>query len=170
MRKIIPVLLIASLVLYFSSCEKDDICVDGDTPLLVIGFFDATDTTLAKEVPSLRIKEVILDDVVDTFTDRSSSLDSIGIPLRIDSNDTSFEFIMDSDDDGTTGEEIGNIDVLTISYQTREAFVSRACGFVANYDNLSINLPANSENWIQDISIVQQTVENSNNIHVKIFY
>lgn len=170
MRKIIPVLLIASLVLYFSSCEKDDICVDGDTPLLVIGFFDATDTTLAKEVPSLRIKEVILDDVVDTFTDRSSSLDSIGIPLRIDSNDTSFEFIMDSDDDGTTGEEIGNIDVLTISYQTREAFVSRACGFVANYDNLSITLPANSENWIQDISIVQQTVENSNNIHVKIFY
>ncbi|MEZ4811447.1 MAG: DUF6452 family protein [Allomuricauda sp.] len=170
MKKIFPVLLIVSLLTYSSSCEKDDICVEGDTPLLVIGFFDATDTTLAKDVPSLRIKEIILDEVVNTITDRSSSLDSIGIPLRIDSNDTSFEFILDSDDDETTGEETGNIDVLTVSYETREAFVSRACGFVANFDNLNITLPASADNWIQDIRIVQQTIENSKNIHVKIFY
>jgi len=170
MKKILPILLIAAMLVHISSCEKDDICVDGDTPLLVIGFFDIEDTTASKEVPSLRIKEVILDSVINTITDRSSSLDSIGIPLRTDAISTSFAFITDSADDAETGEETGNIDSLTISYQPREAFISRACGFVMNYDNISVTLPESANNWIQDITIVQQTVENSNNIHVKIFY
>lgn len=170
MKKILPILLIALLFLYMSSCEKDDICVDGDTPLVVIGFFDATDTTLAKDVPALRIKEIILDSNINTITDRASNLDSIGVPLRIDAASTQFAFITNSADDETTGDETGTIDTLTISYTMREAFVSRACGFVANYDDVSVTLPDSAENWIQDITIVQQTIENSNNIHVKIFH
>lgn len=169
MKKLIPILFIASMLVYASSCEKDDICVDGDTPLLVIGFFDIEDTIVAKDVPSLRIKEVVLDTVVNTIADRST-LDSIGIPLRNDATGTTFAFINNSADDADTGEETGNIDSLTISYSTREAFVSRACGFVMNYDGLTITLPESANNWIQDISIVQQTIENSNNIHVKIFH
>lgn len=170
MKKILPCLLTAFLLVHFASCEKDDICVDGDTPLLVIGFFDSTDTTLAKEVPSLRVKEVILDSIINTIADRSSSLDSIGVPLRIGEANTQFAFISDSADDEDTGEETGNIDTLTISYTTGEAFISRACGFVAQYDDLTVTLPASASNWIQDISIVQETLENSNNIHVKIFH
>ncbi len=170
MKRTIPSLLTVILLVYFSSCEKDDICVDGDTPLLVIGFFDATDTTLAKDVPSLRIREIILDSNINTIADRSSSLDSIGIPLRIGEVNTQFAFITNSADDEDTGQETGNIDTLTISYDTQEAFVSKACGFVANYDNINVSLPASASNWIQDISIVQQTIENSNSIHVKIFH
>lgn len=170
MKKIIPVLLIASLMIYVSSCEKDDICVEGDTPQLVIGFFDIDDTTEAKDVPSLRIKEIILDTVINTISDRSSSLDSIGVPLRSDVTSTSFAFITDSADDADTGDETGNIDTLTISYSPREAFVSRACGYVMNYDDLTISLPASANNWIQDITVVQKTVENSKSIHVKIFF
>lgn len=170
MKKIIPILLILSLVIYVSSCEKDDICVDGDTPLLVIGFYDIDDTTASKDVPSLRIKEVILDSTVNTITDRSSSLDSIGIPLRSDATTTSFAFITNSADDADTGEETGSIDTLTFSYTTREAFLSRACGFVMNFDNLSVTLPASANNWIQDIKVVQESIENSNNVHVKIYY
>ena len=170
MKKIIPVLLIASLMIYVSSCEKDDICVEGDTPQLVIGFFDIDDTTEAKDVPSLRIKEIILDTVINTISDRSSSLDSIGMPLRSDVTSTSFAFITDSADDADTGDETGNIDTLTISYSPREAFVSRACGYVMNYDDLTISLPASANNWIQDITVVQETVENSKSIHVKIFF
>lgn len=170
MKKPIPILLIATILMYVSSCEKDDICVDGDTPQLVIGFFDINDTTAAKVVPALRIKEVILDTVINTISDRSSSLDSIGVPLRTDVTSTSFAFITNSADDADTGVETGNIDTLTISYDLKEAFVSRACGYVMNFDNLSVALPASANNWIQDISIVQKTVENSNNIHVKIFF
>lgn len=170
MKKIIPILLILSLVIYVSSCEKDDICVDGDTPLLVIGFYDINDTTAAKDVPSLRIKEIILDSVINTINDRSNNLDSIGIPLRSDATATSFAFITNSADDADTGEETGNIDTLTFSYTTREAFLSRACGFVMNFDNLSVTLPASANNWIQDIKVVQESIENSNNVHVKIYY
>ena len=170
MKKILPILLIAFIFFNVASCEKDDICVDGDTPLLVIGFFDVDNPTERKDVPSLRIKEVILDSNINTIADRTSNLDSIGIPLRIDATSTQFAFITNSADDDTTGEETGNIDTLAISYTMREAFVSRACGFVANYDGLNATIPASTTNWIQDITIVQQTVENSSNIHVKIFH
>lgn len=170
MKKILPSLLITFLLIAIASCEKDDICVDGDTPLLVIGFFNVDDTTESKDVPSLRIREVVLDSNINTITDRASNLDSIGIPLRIDATNTVFAFITDSADDETTGEETGNIDTLTISYETREVFISRACGFVINYDNLNVTLPESTSNWIQDISISEQTIENSNNIHVKIFH
>lgn len=161
--------LIALLLVCLASCEKDDICVDGDTPLLVIGFFDAQDPDKAKVVPSLRVKEVLLDEVVNTIEDRSSTLDSIGIPLRIDASSTSFAFITNSDDDPITGEETGDVDILTISYQTREVFISRACGFVVHYDALNVTLPGNP-NWIQDAQIIQPTVENSNAIHVKLLH
>jgi len=170
MKKILPIALITAMLVYVSSCEKDDICVEGDTPLLVVGFYDIEDTTATKEVPSLRIKEVILDESVNTFTDRSDNLDSIGIPLRGDAISTQFAFITNSADDGETGEEIGSIDTLTVSYTTNEAFVSRACGFVINYEGVSVTLPESAENWIQDIRIVQQNIENSNNVHVKIFH
>ncbi len=172
MKKILPILLVASVLVYFSSCEKDDICVEGDTPLLVIGFFDIEDTTAAKEVPSLRIRALDNDSILDndSFNDRADSPDSLLVPLRINATSTSYEFIMDSADDEGTEMEIGDIDPLTISYTTNEVFVSRACGFVINYDGLSITLQENENNWIQDIRIVQPTVENSNNIHVKIFH
>ncbi|SDQ94310.1 DUF6452 family protein [Flagellimonas zhangzhouensis] len=172
MKKIIPVLLIALILSYVSSCEKDDICVDGDTPYLVIGFYDIADTTEFKEVSSLRIKAIDNDSVLDndSFNDRADSPDSLLVPLRIDNTNTSYQFILDSEDDSETDQETGNIDTLIISYSTREAFVSRACGFVMNYDGINIALPSGSENWIQDIKVVESTVENTNNIHVKIFH
>lgn len=169
MKRLIPVLLIGFLLVHVSSCEKDDICVEGDTPLLVLGFFDINDTTASKNVPALRIKEIILDTVLNSFADRTN-LDSVGIPLRAAATSTGFVLIHNSRADAETGAELGNVDTLTISYAVREAFISRACGFVSQYDDLEVELPESANNWIRDISVVQQTIENSNNIHVKIFY
>ena len=168
MKKSIAVLLISFLLVYVSSCEKDDICVEGDTPLLVIGFYDGTDTLLAKNVPALRIKEVILDTVVNTFADRTN-LDSIGLPLRSNATSTRFVLIHNSRFN-EAGEEIGNLDTLTVTYGTGEFFISRACGFVTTYDNIAVELPESPNNWIRDISIAQQNIENAKNVHVKIFF
>ncbi|WP_396590286.1 DUF6452 family protein [Allomuricauda sp. R78024] len=172
MKKILPILLIALSLIYVSSCEKDDICVDGDTPLIVIGFYDATDTTVFKSVPSIRIKGIDNDSILETdsFSDRSSSPDSLSIPLRIDGTSTTYEFITDSDDDETSMEETGNRDTLSFSYTVSEQFTSKACGFVANYNTVTIGLTSDGTNWIQDITVIQDTIENSNNIHVKIFH
>lgn len=172
MKKIIPILLIVSMLYYVSSCEKDDICVDGDTPLLVIGFFDIEDTTAAKAVSSIRIRNIDIDSVLtnSTFGDRSNSPDSLQVPLRSSATSTMYHIISGSQDDTDSGEETGNIDTLTISYDLGEAFVSRACGFVVNYNNITVTLNEGAENWIQDISVVQPNVENTDSIHVKIFH
>lgn len=172
MKKIIPILLIASMLFYVSSCEKDDICVDGDTPLMVIGFFDIADTTLVKNVASIRIRNIDIDSILtnSSFSDRSESPDSLQVPLRSTATTTMYQIISESADDEETELETGNIDTLTISYELGEAFVSRACGFVTNYNNISVTLSEGAENWIQDIKVVQPNVENTDNIHVKIYH
>ena len=98
MKKLIPILLITALFYWVSSCEKDDICVDGDTPLLVLGFFDVNDTTAAKAVPSIRIKSIDIDSVLtnSTFGDRSNSPDSLQVPLRSNAVTTMYQIISGS--------------------------------------------------------------------------
>ncbi|UJH67950.1 DUF6452 family protein [Allomuricauda sp. SCSIO 65647] len=168
MNKICIAFFILICLVGIASCEKDDICVDGDTPLLVIGFFDVDDTTEAKNVTALRIRAIGQEDDVDTFTNPSSQ-DSVGIPLRISETSTAYLIVSDSGTDDE-GNETGNIDTLTFSYDVIEDFVSRACGFVANYDNLSFDLQPDTDNWIQNVVIVDTTIENSTAIHVKIFH
>jgi hypothetical protein len=167
-RKKISYLVLFALVFILSySCEKDDICVDGDTPLLIIRFYDVTDTLLPKAAPALRIVGIENGNPVNTFTDRSS-LDSVALPLRINETVTSFKIILNSDGDDDV--ETGNIDTLVFNYETQEVFVSRACGFVANYDNLTELLTADADNWIQNIEIANPSIKSLDSAHVKIFH
>jgi len=168
MKRILLSIFIILPILYFSSCEKDDICVEGDTPLLVIGFFDVNDTTTAKAVPSLRIGETSTNLVISTFSDRSNS-DSIAIPLLLNAASTEFVFITNSRDDENNN-EAGNLDTLTFNYTVREKFVSRACGFVGTFNGLDTTRTVFSSDWIKRITIVEPNVEFSDAIHVKIFH
>lgn len=173
MKRLFPVLLLLSTVVHFSSCEKDDICVEGDTPLLVIGFYDIADTTF-KSVSNLRIRSLDNDSILNSaadygFTDRGNSPDSISIPLRIAEPTTSFQFISESSDDDDSN-EIGNIDVLQFNYVVAEKFVSRACGFVANFNELDTVREVSAEDWIQSINIIDSNITASNRIHVQIFH
>ena len=161
-------LALFSALLFISSCEKDDICVEGDTPLLVIRFYDSENPTEAKSVSSLRVVGLGQSNPVDTFTDRST-LDSIAIPLRINQPDTSFLLIRDSADDEDQM-ETGNIDTLIFSYNTEEVFISRACGFVANYSELSETLTPDTENWIQSIEIISSSINSQTSAHVEVFH
>lgn len=160
--------LVCSLcVLALSSCEKDDICVDGDTPLLIIKFFDDENPDDAKNVNQLRVLGLGQDDAVDTFADRTT-LDSIAIPLRPGETQTTFIFILDSADEEDL--EIGNRDTIRFDYNTREVFISRACGFVAQYEDLESELQEGSENWIRNIEVENAFVQNLDTTHVSIFH
>ena len=174
MKKVLPLLILLLFLIYGASCERDDICVEGDTPLLVIGFFDVDDTLNFKSVASFRLRAVDNDSVLNNstdyeFSDRATVNDSILVPLRIAENSTRFEFIINSADD-ETGLETGTVDTLDLSYVVNSEFISRACGFIANYDELQIDQVVNGSNWIQDISIVTPNIERTNQIHVKIFH
>ncbi len=168
MKRLCPILLLLTVIVHFSSCEKDDICVEGDTPLLVIGFFNVEDPTASKDVLRLRIVETELNSTLGTFTDRGN-LDSIGLPLRIANTSTTFAMIKDSQDDDD-GNEAGRIDTLTFNYTVNERFVSKACGFVANFNELDTTRQVFSSDWIKRIEIIDTIISDSNEIHVQIFH
>lgn len=158
----------SSLLLFMLvGCEKDDICVDGDTPLLVIRFFDSARPETPKAVDKLRVIGLGNGDPVPTIADRTS-LDSIALPLRPGETETTFILIRDSQDED--GVETGNPDTLRLDYVTREAFISRACGFIANYEGLEGQLQTGSENWIQSIEVDTTSVQNQDSRHVSIYH
>ena len=163
--------LILFLLILFANCEKDDICVDGNPSLLVIRFYDINDQTKLKSVTKLRVKGLGNDFPLNTFADRSSAIDSIGIPLKIDENKTGFSFILNSADaDNKEKNEIGNTDTLTFTYKRTEKFVSRACGFIISYNELAYTLSDDPEQWIKEIGIINRTINNQGVAHVKIFH
>ncbi len=151
-------------ILAFSACEKDDICIDADTPQLVIRFVDALDTTLSKDVQNLVV--IGLDDMGFRDTIPNVALDSIILPLRPNATSTSFTLkralsITDK-----------NTDTITFTYGAKEVFKSRACGYVVNYENLQAALTINNPDsiWIKDVIIDPALIENSASTHVKILH
>ena len=167
MKKVyIPILFIIAFI-SFGACEKDDICVDGDTPLLVIRFYDVDNPTVLKKATKFRIVGVGQNTTVTTVSDRTD-LDSIAIPLKVIENSTGFYFISNSSD--VDAVEVGDLDTLYFNYTRKDKFVSRACGYIANFENLSGDLKLETDNWIKDIEIVTPLVENSTAAHVKIFH
>ena len=156
------------LVCYFSSCEKDDICVEGDTPLLIVGFYDASsaDTTTLKSVTNLLIAETAQNSAFNSIT----STDSIAFPIRIDGQTTEFAFVRDAVIDEESQELSGIIDTLSFNYTVNREYISRACGFIANFNELDTTRQVFSSDWIKRISIINPDVERSNAVHVKIFH
>jgi len=167
MKKVyIPILFIIAFI-SFGACEKDDICVDGDTPLMVIRFYDVDNPTVLKKVTKLRIVGVGQNTTVTTVSDRTD-LDSIAIPLRVSEESSGFYFINNSSEVDSV--EVGDLDTLYFNYTRKDKFVSRACGYIANYETLSSDLKTETDNWIKEIEIVTPMVENSTTAHVKIFH
>jgi len=180
MNKIKPPIVLTSLlimvILGFMGCEKDDICVDGTTPLLIVRFYDVDNREELKRVPKFRIVGIGQNTTVVGVADRTD-LDSIAIPLKVVENTTGFYFINNSmdvdveDPDGQTIQvEGGDLDSLYFNYNRIDKFVSRACGYIANFDNLSGDLRSETENWIKDIEIIAPLVDNSTEAHVKIYH
>jgi hypothetical protein len=164
MNKIQLLFLILVGLLAFSACEKDDICVDGDTPLLVIRFYDISDTTLVKTVPGLEVRGFLApDSLLNTLT--NASFDSIAVPLRVDFPSTRFVF-----SEQLSADDPVNNDTLLFTYTNKEVYISRACGYVVNYENLSSNLSSDADNWIKKITIDTTVIANSISAHVKIFH
>jgi hypothetical protein len=168
MEKSCGVLFIWLFIIVFTSCEKDDICVEGNTPLLVIEFFDVANPTTPKNVPGLRIVGLGQNTPVGTFADRTA-LSLVTLPLRTTDNTTAF-LVINNSATSETGAETGNVDTLLLTYDRIEDFASRACGFIVNYDLLSSEIQSGSGNWIQETEVIRASVINSDSTHVKIFH
>ncbi len=149
-------------ILSFSACEKDDICIDNDTPRLVVRFYDAMDTTLSKDVQNLVVKGIDGSGLRDTIP--NAALDSILLPLRVDQNSTTFILSRQ-----TSITDV-NIDTLTLTYEPVEVFASRACGYIVNFDELQATIKPDDSVWVQRIVVDTALIQNSASTHVKIYH
>ena len=158
------------------NCESDDICPESTltTPRLVVTFYDVDNPELKKNIESLGVYIVKNSELILLSEINGINTDSIAIPLRDDESVSNFKFCKDFSEDSTVIPS-GLPNHVYLNYEINENFISRACGFINNY-NLSVALPYNpldapgNQNWISDVIILNNSVTNENQSHVKILH
>lgn len=159
--------LLLVLSIFFSSCEKDDIC-DANTPTtpkVVIEFYDVANPTTLKNVTNLGV-------IAPGFTNGSefTATSKIKVPLKTFEDTSILHFIQNGSMDPTTDD---NLDEITFNYSRKTVFVSRACGFktlfALNTTN-PITVTPDSNNWIQSVIVSQPNIENEDETHIKIYF
>jgi hypothetical protein len=164
MKKILLLLVVA---LSFSACEKDDICVDETTPMLVLEFYDISNPTVTKNVVGLKIKATDLTTVLGTY----SGVSKIKLPLKTTADITKYSLILNS-----TSTTNFNEDDLEFDYTRQNVFVSRACGyktiFALNNPNgvILTDAPVPDGYWIQSINVQTYSITTQNETHIKIYF
>ena len=170
MRKIY--LLVLALALFFSSCEKDDICDanTATTPRLVIQFYDFANPSVLKNVTNLKVVGAGMTDGIIFNGTETTSGNTISIPLKTNDVTTSYTFTLNS---GNSNPALVNVDNIQFDYTTSDVFVSRACGFktifMLNPTNPYTHTIA-ADKWIKYISVEKSNIENENETHIKIFF
>ena len=84
-------------------------------------------------------------------------LDSIAIPLDLNQNRTTY--ILDNK---------SFKDTIEFTYERKDIFVSRSCGYKTIFENLQIE--SITDNWIKNDTIKNTTIENETATHLTIFH
>ena len=117
---------------------------------------------LKKEVENLKIQGF---DNEEPY--QFSTTDSISIPLKNLEKTTSYSFTKNFNENIASS---GNNDHVLINYQYNHIYVSRACGYISNYDVNQIVVENDNINWIISSEIINPGVKDEKAIHVKIFH
>jgi hypothetical protein len=157
-------LIAFGILISFLSCEKDEICIDPITPHLIIRFYDATNPTVLKTVANIQIKNIDIDSIYNTNIVAS---DSIAIPLNVNQDSSTYVLSINSNDTALI-----NSDTITVNYSRQAVFVSRSCGFKTVFNEATVHLTTDSDNWIKTIATVDfpENITNETKAHVKILH
>ncbi|MFZ3272798.1 MAG: DUF6452 family protein [Lutibacter sp.] len=150
MRKHLILLFILCFTLI--NCEKDDICIETTTPKLIIVFYNDTIPATKKVVTSLTVSADTLGNLYE-----NKSLDSIAIPLDLTKNSTFYKF-----------KSGAIIDSINFTYERKDVFVSRSCGYKTIFENFKIE--SRTGNWIKNDTLKNSTIENETAAHLTIFH
>ena len=136
---------------------------------MVVVFKDITDPDVIKPVEELRVRVLGTSEFAPLDFEGNTAIamaDTIYLPLRNFDDQTIYDFETDSEEDGF------NSDRLNFSYTREDVFVSRACGFKVDYNNLTPvrQLETPDQPWIFNIEVLDSTVNNRNEVHVEIFH
>jgi hypothetical protein len=166
------------------SCEKDDICAasTATTPRIVIDFKDIVNRDELKTV-NIRVRGIDSNgDQLAVFSSyNATNVSQIMLPLKSnipnEITESKFELIKDFElnDNGTPDDtsddfETGDIDIISITYNVNEVYVSAACGFKLEYTEVSIVEETN--NWIllTEATTDNLIIQNENSTHYNIFH
>ena len=169
--RIFTVVLSLALILA-AGCERDDICPasTNTTPLLRISFFDFEETDIPKPPTNLRIRELDQDIVVIN----RESVSEMTIPLRTDLDITDYAFIFNAPVIAEGEEEPvdaqSNVDRVTFTYSREEEYINRACSFKMNFLSLRANLVDDGNNWIRNIIVEEENIEDETETHILIYH
>ena len=144
------------LTLFFLSCEKDDICIEGseNTNRVTIGFIDN------KSGNPIGINLNFIKGVKnDSIISEKFSGTELKLPLMVNSNET--KYILEQN-------EVR--DTLIIFHQTKHSYLNRSCGFKSNFLIKSETEIAKESGWIREISIVQDSIFNEEITNIFIHY
>ena len=168
-------LILLTMSFLIISCEKDDICPDSaqTTPQLVVTFYDALDPQQSKIVESLAVYAIKDSELILIENINGINTDSIAIPLRNDIGVSNFRFIKNYSVENDI--IFGDSNHIYVDYEINDVFISRACGFIANY-SITTLLPYDIiqdppvPGWISGYEIITPIVTNENQAHVKILH
>ena len=143
------------LTLFFLSCEKDDICIEGseNTNRITIGFID-NESKNPTGISLSFIKGINNDSIIESF-----SGNELKLPLMVNSNET--KYIL---------EQKKVKDTLIIFHQTNHLYLNRSCGFKSNFLIKSDTEILKESGWIREISIVQDSIFNEEKTNIFIHY
>ena len=144
------------LIIFFFSCEKDDICIEGseNTNRVTIGFID-NESKNPTRINLSFIKGVNNDSIIS----EGFSGAELKLPLMVNSNQT--KYILEQN-------EVR--DTLIILHQTSHLYLNRSCGFKSNFLIKSNTEIIKESGWIREISIVQDSIFNEENTNIFIHY
>lgn len=169
------------LVFFFAltNCEKDDICSEDTqtTSRLYIEFYSNANPDTRKNVFKFRVQGVGNENILDDYNLVTEN--EVYLPLKTDENQTQYKLHnnYEIDDNGTPDDDTddfvtGNEDIVTISYLATEVYVSRACGYKTVFENVTISIEDDGDNWIDFIQSTtdNEPITNETEAHFNLFH
>ena len=156
------------MLLIAMSCEKDEICLEDNTPHLIVRFYNQN---IPDELKSVLNLEVNIEGIEGEYENETITVftDSIAIPLVVTENRTRFIFTLPGDEEEGVED---NLDTITLIYTQEDIFVSRSCGYKTVYHDAIITLTQDDDNWIKFLEPTADPLEiiDENLAHVKIYH
>ncbi len=154
-------ILALAILLVYSSCEKDDVCVENDSVYVNLIFYSAEDGSTAKSVSGFSLLD-LNGNIVRNYDNTTVA----SIALVLPTSQSSYDLILQkrTEVDGLT---INSNDTLNFSYTSKATYVSRACGYIRTYTDLSID---STSNWISGVIVNTPEINSNNDEHVAILH
>lgn len=166
MRGFAYLMMAAFFMLMMYACERDDLCAASipKTPRLIFRFTDAANPGQFLSPTALKVLYPEVNDSLPAGTGTFAQ-DSLGIPIPtgVGEINTILVFVKNANNNA-----LRNPDTLDLRYLAQEVLVSKACGFKNDFILQSVSFRADDNNWIQNITIINDTIQNEFQAAVRI--